>query len=69
MDLRLKGAYEPCGAEGSAPVEEEPDIGGEREEGESVFEFEGPFGGFVAEKVHAEQSAGPAAEGAEQNEP
>jgi hypothetical protein len=51
-----------------APVKPSPDFGGEGNEGEGVFDFEGPFGGLVAEEVHAQQAARPAADGAEQGE-
>lgn len=45
-----------------------PDFGGEGKEGEGVFKFEGPLGGFVAEDGHAEEAAGPAADGSEESQ-
>jgi hypothetical protein len=50
-----------------APVKPGPDFSGEGDQGEGVFEFESPLGGFVAEEVHAQQAAGPAANGTEQD--
>jgi len=63
---RGRSIFEP--AELSAPVQAGPDFGGEGDEGKGVLDLEGPFGGLVAEEAHAEQAAGPAADGAEEAE-
>lgn len=45
-----------------------PDPGGAGYQCKGVFEFEGPFGGFVVENFHAEDAAGPTTESPKQNE-
>lgn len=45
-----------------------PDFRSAGKQREGVLEFEGPLGSFVAEDSHADESAGPAAEGAEQHQ-
>lgn len=45
-----------------------PDCRAERKQSQSVFEFERPLGRLVSEDNHAGQSAGPAADCAEQHQ-
>ena len=42
-----------------------PDFGNKRNQRDGIFELERPFGGFMPEHQHADQSAGPAAERAQ----
>ena len=43
-----------------------PDLRSKWEQRQSVFQFESPLGGFVAEQVHSDNSAGPTAQRPEQ---
>lgn len=50
------------------PVPPSPDFGCEGNQCERVFEFKRPLGVLMPENLHAEESAGPAPDGAEQHQ-
>ena len=43
-----------------------PDLRGKREQRQTVLQFESPFGGFVAEQFHSENSSRPTAKRTQQ---
>jgi hypothetical protein len=45
-----------------------PDLRGKREQRQTVLQFEGPFGGFVAEEFHSENSSRPTAKRTQQRQ-
>jgi hypothetical protein len=49
-------------------MQKNPNSKSKRNQGEYIFELEGPLSGLVAENNHAQQAAGPTAYGAEQAE-
>ena len=45
-----------------------PDLRGKREQRQTVLQFESPFGGFVAEQFHSENSSRPTAKRTQQRQ-